>query len=185
MDILWKPRIHQITKCVKCAKKIWARLYSFSHLGLINDPFMVTKFHNRIHDSKRHENKINIIVKGRDMFYCRHTVLVPVTSCRETIYVFKRFSVNTDLRKNDLSQLLVLESTQSLCIKPEVCIVFSAIRILTGCDTTTKVGTKFSVLKPPAVLLSEFGKSLSSPLPFKMKSYAKLSNNLFKYSNLT
>ena len=66
----------------------------------------------------------------------------------------------------------------SLCIKPEVCIVLSAIYILTGCDKTTKVGTKFSVLKPPAVLLSESGKSLSSPLPSKMKSYAKLSNNL-------
>ena len=55
----------------------------------------------------------------------------------------------------------------------------------TGCDTTSKVGTKFSGLKPPAVLLSEFDKSLSSPIPLKLQSNAKLSNNLFKYSNPT
>ena len=42
---------------------------------------------------------------------------------------------------------------------------------------------KISALKPPAVLHSEFGKLLSSPIPFKMKSYTKLINNVFKYSN--
>ena len=48
--------------------------------------------------------------------------------------------------------------------KHELCTVLPAIHILTGCDTTSKVGTKLSALKPPAVqLLSEFGKSLSSP----------------------
>ena len=47
----------------------WAILASFSHLGLIRDPLMVSKFHNGIHDSKGHENKINIIVKGRETFY--------------------------------------------------------------------------------------------------------------------
>ena len=74
----------------------------------------------------------------------------------------------------------------SLCIKPALCTVLSAIHILTGCETTSKVGTKLCAFKPTAVhLLSEFGKSLSSPIPFKMKSYAKLSNNLLKYSNPT
>ena len=48
--------------------------------------------------------------------------------------------------------------------KPELCSVLPAIHILTGCDTTSKVGTKLCALKPPAAqLLSEFGKSLSSP----------------------
>ena len=48
--------------------------------------------------------------------------------------------------------------------KPELCSVLPAINILTGCDTTSKVGTKLSALKPPAAqLLSEFRKSLSSP----------------------
>ena len=46
----------------------------------------------------------------------------------------------------------------------ELCAVLPAIHILTGCDTTSKVRTKLSALKPPAVeLLSDFGKTLSSP----------------------
>ena len=48
--------------------------------------------------------------------------------------------------------------------KPELCSVLPAIHILTGCYTTSIVGTKLSALQPPATqLLSEFGKSLSSP----------------------
>ena len=39
----------------------WDRLASFSYLGLISYPLTVLKFHNGIHDSKRHENKINTI----------------------------------------------------------------------------------------------------------------------------
>ena len=53
-------------------------------------------------------------------------------------------------------------------------------------NTHSYSGTNLSALKLPAVqLLSEVGKSLSSPIPFKMKSYAKLSNNLLKYSKPT
>ena len=48
--------------------------------------------------------------------------------------------------------------------KQELCSVLPAIHNLTGCYTTSKVGTKLSVFKPPAAqLLSEFGKSLPSP----------------------
>ena len=47
--------------------------------------------------------------------------------------------------------------------KPELFSVLPAIHILTGCYTTSKVGTKLSALKPSAAqLLSEFGESLSS-----------------------
>ena len=51
---------------------------------------IVSKFHNETHDSKGQENKIYTIVKGREMFYGRHTV--PVTSCSEVKYVLKRVS---------------------------------------------------------------------------------------------
>ena len=47
--------------------------------------------------------------------------------------------------------------------KQELCTVLPAIHILTGSDTTSKVGTKPSALKPPVIeFLSEFGKSFSS-----------------------
>ena len=39
----------------------WARLASFSHLGLISDPLIVSKFHNKTHDPKGQENKIYTI----------------------------------------------------------------------------------------------------------------------------
>ena len=81
---------------------------------------------------------------------------------------------NTDLKTSGLSELWmragVGDSTRYIPLhliferKTELCSVLSAIHILTGCDTTSKVGTKLSALKPPAAqLLSEFGKSLSSP----------------------
>ena len=50
----------------------WARLASFCHLGFISDPLIVSKFHNETHDPKGQENKIYIIVKGRETFYHRH-----------------------------------------------------------------------------------------------------------------
>ena len=81
---------------------------------------------------------------------------------------------NTDLKTNCLSELLmragVGDSARYTPLpmiferKPELCSVLQAIHILTGFYTTSKVGTKPSALKPPAAqLLSEFGKSLSSP----------------------
>ena len=81
---------------------------------------------------------------------------------------------NTDLKTNGLSELWVRagvgDSTRYITLhlvfemNPEFCSVLPAIHILTGCDTTSKVGTKISALKPPAAkLLSQFGKSLSSP----------------------
>ena len=36
----------------------WARLASFCHLGVISDPLIVSKFHNKTHDPKGQENKI-------------------------------------------------------------------------------------------------------------------------------
>ena len=68
----------------------WARLASFCHLGFINDPLIVSKFHNETHDPKGQENKIYTIVKGRETFYRGHTV--PVTRCSEFKYVLKRVS---------------------------------------------------------------------------------------------
>ena len=41
----------------------WARLTSCCHLGLISDPLIVSKFHNKTHDPKGQENKIYTIVK--------------------------------------------------------------------------------------------------------------------------
>ena len=58
-----------------------ARLASFGQLCLNSDPLIVSKFHNETHDPKGQENKIYIIVRGRETIYRRHTV--PVTSCSE------------------------------------------------------------------------------------------------------
>ena len=66
----------------------WARLASFSHLGLISDPLIISKFPNKTHDPKGQENKIYTIVKDRDTFYRRHTV--PMSSCSGVKYVFKK-----------------------------------------------------------------------------------------------
>ena len=68
----------------------WARLASFCHLGVISDPLKVSKFHNETHDPKGQENEIYTIVKVRETFYRRHTVLV--TCCSEVKYVLKRVS---------------------------------------------------------------------------------------------
>ena len=66
---------------------------------------------------------------------------------------------NTDLNTNCLSELWmragVGDSTRYIPLplifgrKPELCSVLPAIHILTCCDTTSKVGTKLSALKPP------------------------------------
>ena len=73
---------------VKSVQIFWARLASFSHLGLVNDPLMVSKFHRL------------------------HTVLVPVTSSSEAIYVLKGYPFYTDLKTHGHCQLWVLQSTQ-------------------------------------------------------------------------
>ena len=81
---------------------------------------------------------------------------------------------NTSLKTKGLSELWmragVDDSTRYIPLyliferKPKLCSVLPAIHIFIGCDTTSKVGTKLSALKPPAAqLLSELGKSLSSP----------------------
>ena len=59
--------------------------------------------------------------------------------------------------------------------KQDMCTVLPAKHILTASNTTGKVGTNHSALKPPAVqLLSEFeNRGLAL---IKIKSYAKLSN---------
>ena len=51
----------------------WARLASFGHLGLFNDPLIVSKFHNETHNPNGQENKIYYaLVKGMEMFYRNH-----------------------------------------------------------------------------------------------------------------
>ena len=82
---------------------------------------------------------------------------------------------NTDLKTNGLSELWMHAGVGDSTVryiplhliserKPELFSVLPAIHILTGCYTTSQVGTKLSALKPPAAqLLSGFGKSLSSP----------------------
>ena len=55
-----------------------ARLAIVCHFSFISDPLIVSKFHNETHDPKGHENKIYIIVKGRETFNRRHTVPVKV-----------------------------------------------------------------------------------------------------------
>ena len=42
----------------------WARLARFCHVGVISDPLIVSKFHNKTDDSKGQENKIYTIVKS-------------------------------------------------------------------------------------------------------------------------
>ena len=61
------------------------RLASCSHLGVISDSLMVSKFYNGINDPKGQENKIYTIVEGRKTFFCGHTV--PLTTCTEVKYV--------------------------------------------------------------------------------------------------
>ena len=63
---------------------------------------------------------------------------------------------NTDPKTNGLSELWMYagvgDSTKYIPLhliferKPELCCVLPAIHILTGCDTTSKVGTKLSAL---------------------------------------
>ena len=69
-----------------CTKEL--KLECAYFLGQSSDPLIVSKFHNETHDPKGQENKIYTILKGREMFYCRHTV--PVTSCSEVKSVLKR-----------------------------------------------------------------------------------------------
>ena len=84
--ILWKQRMHRRTET--SVHISWARLASFCHLGVISDPLIVSKFPDETHDPKGQENKICAIVKGRRIFYRRHTV--PITSCSEIKYVLKK-----------------------------------------------------------------------------------------------
>ena len=69
-------------------------------LFFISDPLKVSKFHNETHDPKGQENKIYIIVKGRETFYRRHTV--PVTNCSEVKYVLKTVSFGSIDRTKEL-----------------------------------------------------------------------------------
>ena len=100
---LWKQRMHERTETSVC-KIFWARLASFGHLGLISEPLIVSKFHNETHDPKGQENKIYSIVKGRETFYCRHTV--PVTSCSEVKYVLQRVSFGSKELKLECAYFL-------------------------------------------------------------------------------
>ena len=88
----------------------------------------------------------------------------------------------TDLKTNGLSELwmrsCVGDSTRYIPLhliferKPaELRSVLPAIHILTGCDTTSKVGTKLYALNLKNHCLAQI----------KMKLYTKLSNILYKY----
>ena len=88
---------------------------------------------------------------------------------------------NTDLKTNRLPELWmragVGDFTRYIPLhliferRPELCCVLPAIHILTGCDTTSKVGTKLSALNLENHYLAQI----------KMKLYTKLSNILYKY----
>ena len=67
----------------------WARPASFCHLGFISDPLIIPMFRNETYDPKGQENKSCTIVKDKETFYRRHTVLV--TSCSEVSYVLKGY----------------------------------------------------------------------------------------------
>ena len=96
---------------------IWAKLASFGQLGLMSDPLIVSKFHNKTHDPKRQINKIYTIVKGRETFYRRRTV--PITSCSEVKYVLKNdfgstitsWAMNTFFSPNTLPGHLFIASS--------------------------------------------------------------------------
>ena len=56
--------------------------------SLIIDPQISSKLQNGINDPKGLENKIYTMMKGGETFYGDHTV--PITSCSEVLYVYKR-----------------------------------------------------------------------------------------------
>ena len=98
---------------------------------------------------KGHKNKISTIVKDRETSYRRHTVLVPVTSCSEAIYVLKGYPL-TLILKQKTSGCLNLHDIP-LCIKPELCTaVLSAIHILKGCEMR-----QLAKLEPSSLLLNQ------------------------------
>ena len=90
---IWNMFLKRYPVEAKTAPKNWnqslhissARLASFCHLGIISNHLIVSKLPNETHDPKGQEYKKYTIVKGRETFYCRHTV--PVTSCSEVKYV--------------------------------------------------------------------------------------------------
>ena len=71
-------------------------------------------FHNETYDPKAQENKIYTILKDRETLYRRHTV--PVTSCSEVKYVFKRVSFGskecTKERKLEQAEICLFVSIQ-------------------------------------------------------------------------
>ena len=104
------------------------RLASLCHPGPINDPLLVSKFHNETQDPKGQENIIYSIVKGRETFYRHHTV--PVTSCSEVKYVLKRVSFGS----KDCTKELKLEN----CIFPgHVSLSSITMFILSRCSPNT------------------------------------------------
>ena len=58
-------------ECTEELKLVWAILASFSHVGLISDPLIISKFPDEPQDPKGQENKIYTIVKGKETFYRR------------------------------------------------------------------------------------------------------------------
>ena len=59
----------------------------FDQVGFIIDPVMVSKFRNKIHESKGLKNKIYTIIKDQDTFYGHQTVTL--TSCSKVKHVLK------------------------------------------------------------------------------------------------
>ena len=72
-----------------------------------------------------------------------------ILSCDTDVKVLALY-FNTDLKTNN-GCVLVLVILQDK--SQELCSVLPAVHILTGCDTTSKVGAKLSALKPPAAQL--------------------------------
>ena len=112
----------------------------------------------------------------------------------DTDFMVLALYFNTDLKTNSLSGLWMCagvgDSTRYIPLhliferKPELCSVLPAIHILTGCDTTSKVGTKLLLLNH---LLPNCSLNLENHClaQIKMKLYTKLSNILYMYSNPT
>ena len=86
----------------------WARLASFGQLGLISNPQISSKS-QILNDPKGLENNIYTMMKGRETIYDDHPV--PITSCSEVKFSFKRLSFGS---KDYITEQKTVESTSFL-----------------------------------------------------------------------
>ena len=122
----------------------WARLASYGHLDLISDLLIISKFPNETHDPKGQETKIYTIVKGRETFYRRHKV--PINSCSEVKYVFKKVILCTKELKLECASFLDQNKQSRPCL-PCCCIRDSLKFDMRHDHILTKLN--FDLLIPP------------------------------------